>query len=116
MHLRLLQCGLKPDEEDIYYFNVRRRNGYGRLKNSKIVGIGFRKYTKLPEWKLYDDIEFDGATYELWCYYEDSMMIDNEYQDALNCYQLQFYDLEILEDFYNCLRCELNAKKQGKQK
>ena len=111
----ILALGIDPctsDKANIYYFDIKRRNGFYKLKNSHIIGVGYWKYDKMPEWGTESIIEYEGSFFELRDYWEDTYAGEG----WINTNQIYcFRNLEYLEELYNCLRRELYAKKLSKK-
>lgn len=67
----------------------------------------------MPEWGGENIIEYMGSFFELRDYWEDTYAGEG----WINTSQIYYFrNLEYLEELYNCLRCELNAKKISKRK
>lgn len=112
----ILALGINPctsDKANIHYFDIKRRNGYSKLKNKHVIGVGYWQYDEMPEWGDNSIIEYNGCFFELREYWEDTYTGEG----WINTSQIYcFCNLEYLEELYNCLRCELNAKKVSNRK
>lgn len=83
------------------------------LKQHSVRGIGYRIYNDDSFAHGGNLLEENGSFYEFWCYYDDDWIDGGK---ALNCYAMSFYSIQNWEEFYNCLRQELNRQNSKTKK